>query len=171
MLGPSRARRASSWLATDSIECFALRLSYGTRLLRDGDRLPSTGLRGLKDRVGHVIGGEAVAERRRRALACRGGVEEIGELVDERVLVADLQAGHPPVLHIRMIAVGDVDAAPAAQLPLVSMVEPLEPVEIVEIPSRRGVLAVDLERVERLVPARVPRRLEERERSVLEACE
>ena len=39
--------------------------------------------------------------------------------------------------------------------------------EIVEIPARGRALAVDLERVERLVPARVARRLEERERSVL----
>ena len=56
--------------------------------------------------------------------------------MDEGVLVADLQAGHPPVLHIRMIAIGDVDAAPAAQPAFVAMIEILQPVQIVQIPRR-----------------------------------
>ena len=67
-----------------------------------------------------------------------------------------------------MIAIGNVDAAPAAQPPLVAVIEPLQPVQIVQIPGGRGMLTIDLERVQRLVPARVPRRLERRQRSVLE---
>jgi tRNA G37 N-methylase Trm5 len=46
------------------------------------------------------------------------------------------------------------------------MVEVLKSMEIVEIPERGGVLAVDLERVERLVTASVARCLEHRQRAV-----
>ena len=56
-------------------------------------------------RIGHAIGRETLAECRRRGLAGRHALEEVGELVDERVLVADLQSRHPPVLHVRMIAI------------------------------------------------------------------
>jgi hypothetical protein len=33
-------------------------------------------------------------------------LQEIGHLMDERVLVADLQARHPPMLHVGLVAVG-----------------------------------------------------------------
>ena len=89
----------------------------------------------------------------------------------ERVFVADLQTRHPPVLHVRVVAVGDVDAAPAAGSPFVTMIEPLQAMQIVQIPRGRGVLAVDLERVERLVAACVARRLERRQRAVAEPRE
>ena len=104
-----------------------------------------------------------------QALAVCRGAHELHELMRERVLVADLQAGHPPVLHVRLIAVGHVDVAPSAHAPLVLVIEVLDSMQIVKIPGRGGMLAVDLERVERLVPARIPCRLERRERSVLEA--
>src|SRR5438094_6877088 len=119
--------------------------SYGC-LLRDGDLLPAAALRRFEDRVGDGVGREPVAEGRRRALAARRRLQEVGELVDERVLVADLQTRHPPVLHVRMIAVRDVDAAPAAQRSFVAVIEPLQTMEVVEIPARRRVLAVDLAR-------------------------
>src|SRR5262245_36179970 len=51
------------------------------------------------------------------------------------------------------------------------MVEVLEPVQVVEVPLDRGFLAVDLEGVERFVPARVAGGLEESERAGLEAAE
>ena len=40
--------------------------------------------------------------------------KKIGDLVNEGVFVADLQSRNPPVLHVRMVAVGDVNALPAA---------------------------------------------------------
>ena len=58
--------------------------------------------------------------------------------MDERVLVADLQAGHPPVLHVRVIAVGDVHAAPSAEAPLVAVIEPLQAVQIVETLKKKN---------------------------------
>ena len=81
--------------------------------------------------------------------------DEVGHGVHEGVLVADDQAGHPPLAEIGVVAVGDEDRAPAAQRALGAVVEPGEAVEVVQIPGERAVLAVDLERVERLVAAGV----------------
>ena len=64
----------------------------------------------------------------------RARPQEVCDLVDERVLVADLQARNPPVLHIGMVAVGDMQRAPAAQPALVAMVEILQPMQIVQVP-------------------------------------
>ena len=54
---------------------------------------------------------------------------------------------------------------------LVAVVEVLQAVQVVQVPLDRGVLAVDLERVERLVAAGVAGRLEQAERAVVEAAE
>src|SRR5262245_30766406 len=89
----------------------------------------------------------------------------------ERVLVTDLQARYPPVLHVRLVAIGHVNVSPAAHAPLIGVIEVLDPMQIVKVPERGRVLAVDLERVERLVSARIPRGFERRERSILEARE
>jgi len=85
--------------------------------------------------------------------------EEIGGLVDEGVLVADLQSGHPPVLHVRVVAIGDVYASPAAQAAFVAVIEVLQAVQIVQVPDDGRILAVDFERVQRLVAAGVARSL------------
>ena len=91
-----------------------------------------------------------------RGRLARGQVlQEVGHLVNKGVLVADLQARHPPVLHVGLVAVGDVDRPPAAQLALVAVVEVLQAVQVVQIPLERGLLAVDLQRVKRLVATRV----------------
>ena len=89
----------------------------------------------------------------------------------KRVLVADLQARHPPVLHVRLVAVGDVDRPPAADDGLVAVVEVAEPMQVVQVPGDRGVLAVDLERVQGLVAAGVAGGLEVAQRAVAEAAE
>src|SRR5688572_4136041 len=83
--------------------------------------LPLTGLGRFQHRVGDVVGRERVAEGRRCRVTAGETCEEIGGLVDEGMLVADLQAGHPPMAHIGMLAVADVDRAPAAQLAFVAM--------------------------------------------------
>src|SRR5687768_18366746 len=61
-----------------------------------------------------ILGFEGVAEVGAGAFFLAEGLDEVGDLVDEGVFVADLQAGDPPVFHVGMVAVGDVDAAPAA---------------------------------------------------------
>ena len=70
-----------------------------------------------------------------------------------------------------MIAVGDVDAAPSAQLAFVPVIEELDAMQIVKIPFCRRILAVDLERVERLVAARVASSFKSSQRSIRKARE
>ena len=72
------------------------------------------------------------------------------------------------MLHVGMIAIGDVDTPPSSDTALVLVIEPLKAVQIMEIPSGGRVLAVDFERVERLVAAGIARRFEKGERPVLE---
>ena len=98
-------------------------------------------------------------------LLLREAFEEVGDLVDEGVLVADLQAGHPPLAHVGMVAVGDVDRCASRGRAFVAVVEVLQAMQVVQVPVDRGVLAVDLERVERLVAAGVARRFEQRRAS------
>ena len=75
------------------------------------------------------------------------------------------------MFHVGVVAVGDVDAAPAAQAAFVAMIEKFDAVQIVQIPHGRRVLTVDLERVEGFVAARVARRFKRRQRAVAEAAE
>src|ERR1051325_1738282 len=89
--------------------------------------------------------------------------------MNEGMLVADLQAGNPPVLHVRMVAVGDMDALPSAEPAFVAVIEELQPVQIVQIPDYRCPLTIDFECVERFVPAGITRRLESSEGAVLES--
>src|SRR5438445_433022 len=85
------------------------------------------------------------------------------------MLVADLQPGHPPVTHIRMVAIRDVNASPPAHAPLVAVIEVLQSMQIMQVPNDRRMLAINFERIQRLVPASVSRCFERRERSVLKA--
>ena len=77
----------------------------------------------------------------------------------KRVLVADLQPGDPPFVHVGMLAtmVGHMDRPPAAKFPLITVVEILQPMQIVQIPGDRSVFAVDFKGVESLVAAGVAR--------------
>src|SRR4051794_30037119 len=95
--------------------------------------------------------------------------KEVGSLVNKGVLVTDLKAGNPPVLHVRMIAVCDVNASPAAERTLIAVVEVFEPVEIMEVPAQRGELAVDLKCVECFVPPRIASGFEGCNRTVTES--
>src|SRR5690606_6082946 len=78
---------------------------------------------------------------------------------------------NPPILHVGLISVANVDRAPAADHAGVSMVEPLGTVQVVEIPEDRCVFAVDLKRVKGLVAAGITGGLERGERAVAESGE
>src|SRR4051812_38835019 len=84
------------------------------------------------------------------------------------MLVTNLQAGHPPFVHVRMVAIGDVKRAPPSDAPFVAVLEILQAVKVVQIPKNRGVLAVYFESVERLMPARITGGFKSRQRTVLE---
>lgn len=70
-------------------------------------------------------------------------LEEIGDLVGERVFVTDLQTWDPPVAHVGLVSIGDVNAAPASNDRVVVVIEVLEAMQVVEIPGDAGVFAVD----------------------------
>ena len=124
------------------------------------DFLPAAGLAGFEHGIANVLRFQGIAEGRTGWFAVFNALEEIGDLVDKAMFVANLQARHPPVLHVRLVAITDVNRAPATNFALVAMVEILEPVQIVKVPENGRVLAIDLEGVERLVAAGVTGRLE-----------
>ena len=74
--------------------------------------------------------------------------------------------GTHQLLHIRMITVGQVDGSPSAQLAFIAMIEILNAVKIMQIPHGRGMFAIDFQRVERFVAARIASGLKGCERSV-----
>src|SRR5262245_47706516 len=106
--GPFANRCTSASVSTppSTVACMARPLSaprsnarkwpatlYSLRRLRVLDRrhlLPSAAPRRFQHGIGHVVGSQAVAERRRRTLPCRGRFTEIRELVNEGVLVTNL---------------------------------------------------------------------------------
>src|SRR4029079_16086434 len=83
--------------------------------------------------------------------------------------ITNLEAGHPPMFHIWLIAIGDMDAAPAAHNAFVFVIKILEPMQSVRVPSNGRILAIDLERIERLVTARVSGALKDGQRSVFKS--
>jgi hypothetical protein len=89
-----------------------------------------------------------------RGLARSRLFKEVGDLMHERVLVADLQARDPPVVHVGLIAVGDVNGAPAADDRFVAVIEVLQAMQVVQVPLERRKLAVDFEVYSALCPRR-----------------
>src|SRR5258706_9218586 len=96
--------------------------------------LPLLRLRALEHRVADALGFQGISKRRAGGFAGLQALDEIGYLVDEGVFVTELEAGDPPVLHVRMFAVGGVDGLPAAKRAFVAGVEIFEAMEIVEVP-------------------------------------
>ncbi len=70
----------------------------------------------VEHRVTDFLGPQAAAEIGLGRLARLDALEEIGQRVHERVLVADGAAGHPPFVHVGMLGVRDVDPLPAGQV-------------------------------------------------------
>src|SRR5262245_50707595 len=132
---------------------------------------PCTSLGAGEDRIADFLGFEGVAEGGADGLFFGQAFDEVGNLVDEAVLVTDGQTGHPPFAHVGMLPVGDVNAAPAAQRTFVAVIEPLQPMQVVQIPLDRRLFAVDLKRVQRFVPAGVARAFEQAERAVAEMAQ
>jgi hypothetical protein len=105
------------------------------------------GFGGLQDGVADVLGLERVAEVGFGRFSRAQAFEEVGEGIDEGVLVADRGSRHPPFAHVGVLEIGHVNGAPAARGGVVPVVEILEAMRILEVERDRGVLAVDLEGV------------------------
>ena len=73
------------------------------------------------------------------------------------VLVTDAETRHPPLVHIRHIAVSYMHTAPTAGGGVVAVVEELEAVEVMQIPADGGIGSVNFKRVQRFVAAGIPR--------------
>src|SRR6218665_1678682 len=87
------------------------------------DALPGPVLAAGENRVADLLGLEGVPEGRAARLTLGRPFEEVPHVVHEAVLVADLQARHPPLVHVRVLAVGDVDRPPAAELSFVPLLK------------------------------------------------
>jgi len=74
---------------------------------------------------------EGIPEGGTGGLARGNPFEEICDLMHEAVLIADLKAGYPPLVHVRLVAIRDVDGGLAMHAAFITMVEILEPVQVV----------------------------------------
>ena len=147
-----------------------VRRHYSSFITRQ-NLLPLPGLCRFQNRVSYIIRSQAIREGGRCLFLLAHCLKKVGHLVNEGVLIADLQPGDPPVLHVGMIAIGDVHALPSTQPPFIAVIEILQPVQVMQIPRGRRLLAVHLNGKERLMPARIARSLERGHRSVGEAAQ
>src|SRR4029077_16640904 len=69
-------------------------------------------------------------------------IQKICDLMNKPMFEANRQAWYPPVGHVRMISVRDMDRSPAAKGTFIPVIEPLQPMQIMEIPGERAVFAV-----------------------------
>ena len=102
--------------------------------------LPLTTLGAIQHSVANLLRFQGVAEGGTDRLARGEAFQEVGDLMHEAVLVADRQTRHPPLVHVGVVAVGDVNAAPATQAPLIAVIEVLQAMEVVQIPLDRSML-------------------------------
>src|SRR5262245_2489692 len=94
--------------------------------VRGGDRsgeffhlLPTARLAGFEHGVADVLRLEGLSERRAGWFAGFKTFDKVGYLMDEAVFVADLKPWHPPVFHIGVLSVANMDALPATGSSLV----------------------------------------------------
>lgn len=132
---------------------------------------PGSGLGAGEDGLADTLGFEGIAEGWAAGFAGFEALEEISDLVDEAMFVADLEAGDPPILHVGLVAIGDVDASPASDDTFIAMIEVAESMEVVEIPSHGSMFTVDFEGVEGFVAASVASGFEGGEGAIGEACQ
>src|SRR5437762_1740022 len=99
------------------------------------DLLPLFSFGRFQDGITDVLSFEGVAEGGAGRLALRHALQKVRHLVHEAVLVAYLESRYPPFSHIRMVAIGDMDRAPAADASLVRVGEILQPVQVVQVPE------------------------------------
>ncbi len=134
---------------------------------------PLLGFGGLEDGVADVLRVEGVFEVGVGFFGARivEAFEKFERAMDEGVFVAEAEAGNPPVADVGLIAVGDMDAAPAASFAGHGVVKVGEAVEVVQIPGERFVFAVDFERFERFVAAGVTGGFKDGEGAVFKAGE
>src|SRR3954465_3782181 len=96
---------------------------HGTCAFEASHFLPLLRLAGFENGITDVLGFEGIAEIRTRAFAFGKRCQKIGDLMNESVFIPDLETGHPPVLHVRMFPIGDMDGAPTAEPAFIAIIE------------------------------------------------
>src|SRR4030095_14014337 len=81
---------------------------------------PFASLAGLKHGIGHVICCQSIPKIGSCRRAILKPLHEVSNLMHKAVLVPELEARHPPVSAIGMVAVAHMDAPPAADLALIA---------------------------------------------------
>ena len=125
------------------------------------DVLPATLCGRSQDGIADLGGLKGISEGGITGFTTAERGQEVCHLMHEGVFVSNTESGNPPLVEIRVVAVTDVNTAPAADRAFIGVVEILKSVEIVEIPPDGGVFTVDLKGVERLVAPSITGRFEE----------
>lgn len=93
--------------------------------------LPLTVFSTLQNGVAYSLCFESISEGRVSSLAGLKSLQEVGDLVRKGMLVTDLQTWNPPVTHVRLVSVGNVNRAPASYNRIVVVIEILQAMKIV----------------------------------------
>src|SRR5262245_52483566 len=75
----------------------------------------------------------------RRLIACEA-LEKVCHLVHKAMLVTNLQAWHPPLTHVRVVPISNMDGSPTTHSAFVAMVEIGQAMQIVQVPLDGGLL-------------------------------
>ena len=67
--------------------------------------------------------------------------------IDKSVFVTYGAAGHPPLVHVRMIRIPDLNGSPASKRTLIVVIEILQLVRVLQIKVQRTLVAIDLQGV------------------------
>ena len=103
----------------------------GSALLVRG--LPQTGFSRFKHSISYQISSVRVSKCWRGPFATQSN-DEIGGLMHKTFRITDPKAWHPPIAHVRVFAVGDMNLAPTARRSLIPVIEILQSVQVVQVP-------------------------------------
>ncbi len=129
MIAVTRQRRRSPEVYEQTLDDFNTEIARLVSLV-DNLLLTAPRARRLEHGVAHKLRGKAVGEVGHALLAGLQAIQKIRDLVDEGVLVADGAAGHPPVLHVGVVAIPHADCAEAAHKRIIAVLVELELVRV-----------------------------------------
>src|SRR5678815_5124900 len=76
--------------------------------------LPGSGFSGLNHSLTNFFCFEGIPECRRTGFSTIQAFNEISGLVDEGMLISNTKSRHPPLVHIRLITICNMNRAPTA---------------------------------------------------------
>ena len=139
------------------------------KLGRPGHFFPVLRLSGLQDGVANELSFQGITEGWACRFALGYALQEIGHLMNEAMFVANLQAWHPPLTHVRMVTICHMNCAPTPNAALIAMLEILQTVQIVQVPENGGMFTINLERIKCFMPSGVAGGLKRRKGAIFKA--